>query len=116
MKGLRVIDGGGIRVVCVIIDVTQVQGEQRTATRDIDANKAIAQHRRYAKQALKYRGLTGTIATICREEGPRAVYNGLAPGLHRQLVFASIRIGLYDDVKRIYSAAFKGIHRSLCDK
>jgi len=63
---------------------------------------------RGVKQALKYRGMTGTIATMCREEGPRSLYSGLAPGLHRQLVFASIRIGLYDDVKRIYAETLTG--------
>ncbi|KAI0240531.1 Mitochondrial uncoupling protein 2 [Lamellibrachia satsuma] len=88
----------------------QLQGEQRGATTtELGAKpdpRDTAQLRR-GVNAMKYRGLTGTIATMCREEGPRSLYNGLAPGLHRQLVFASIRIGLYDDVKRIYADAFK---------
>ena len=37
-----------------------------------------------------------------REEGARALYNGLVPGLQRQMCFASVRIGLYDAVKDVY--------------
>lgn len=89
----------------------QLQGEQRTTTTGLGAtvdSGDSALLKRGVKQALKYRGMSGTIATMCREEGPRSLYRGLAPGLHRQLVFASIRIGLYDDVKRIYAEAFTG--------
>jgi len=32
------------------------------------------------------------------KEGPRAFFKGLVPGLHRQIVFTSTRIGLYDPV------------------
>jgi len=31
-------------------------------------------------------------------EGYRSFFKGLTPGIHRQLVFASVRIGLYDPV------------------
>lgn len=44
----------------------------------------------------------GTMMTMSKEEGPRALYKGLVPGLHRQMAFASIRIGLYDSVKSFY--------------
>lgn len=50
----------------------------------------------------QYRGLFGTISTIVRQEGPRALYNGLSAGLQRQMVFASVRLGMYDSVKSIY--------------
>ena len=33
------------------------------------------------------------------KDGMRAFFKGLAPGLHRQLVFATIRIGLYEPVR-----------------
>lgn len=56
---------------------------------------------------LKYRGVFGTVATICREEGVRGCYSGLAAGLQRQMAFASIRIGLYDAVKQTYLDLFK---------
>lgn len=52
--------------------------------------------------ASKYRGLFDTIRTITRQEGPRALYNGLSAGLQRQMCFASVRLGLYENVKSIY--------------
>lgn len=55
---------------------------------------------------LKYRGVVGTLMTVAREEGVRAWYQGLIPGLQRQVCFASIRIGLYDVVKSKYSQLF----------
>ena len=58
--------------------------------------------------APKYRGLLNTVGTISREEGVRALYNGLVPGLQRQMAFASVRIGLYDAVKAGYGNMLKG--------
>nr|XP_045002160.1 mitochondrial uncoupling protein 3 isoform X2 [Jaculus jaculus] len=56
-----------------------------------------------AAQSVQYRGLLGTLVTMVRTEGPRSPYNGLVAGLHRQMSFASIRIGLYDSVKQFYT-------------
>lgn len=58
--------------------------------------------------SAKYNGLFGTLRTICKTEGPRSLYNGLVPGLQRQMAFASIRIGLYDTVKQGYVDLFNG--------
>lgn len=63
----------------------QIQGEQK------------------AVEGIRYRGVFGTISTMIRTEGPRSLYNGLVAGLQRQLCFASIRIGLYDNVKDFYT-------------
>ena len=49
----------------------------------------------------KYRGLLGTCATVAREEGISALYKGLEPGLHRQVINGGLRIGLYDPVKQL---------------
>ena len=57
--------------------------------------------------APKYRGMLSTIATIAREEGPRALYNGLSPGLQRQVAFCTVRIGFYDSVKQTYIGFFQ---------
>ncbi|XP_053176793.1 mitochondrial uncoupling protein 2-like isoform X2 [Scomber japonicus] len=54
-------------------------------------------------QRAKYRGVFGTIYTMVRTEGPRSLYSGLVAGLQRQMSFASVRIGLYDTMKQIYS-------------
>lgn len=50
----------------------------------------------------RYTGMFGTLGTIVRQEGVRGMYAGLGAGLQRQLVFATIRIGLYEDVKNFY--------------
>ncbi|XP_047609517.1 mitochondrial uncoupling protein 3 isoform X2 [Phacochoerus africanus] len=56
-----------------------------------------------AARSAQYRGVLGTILTMVRNEGPRSPYNGLVAGLQRQMSFASIRIGLYDSVKQLYT-------------
>jgi len=52
--------------------------------------------------AKKYRNMFHGIAVIAREEGPTALWKGLVPGLLRQMVFASLRIGLYQPVREFY--------------
>ncbi|KAM4589837.1 dicarboxylate carrier UCP2-like isoform 2-T2 [Fundulus diaphanus] len=54
-------------------------------------------------QKAKFRGVFGTIIPIVRNEGPRNLYNGLLAGLHRQMCFSSVRIGLYDTMKQLYA-------------
>ncbi|XP_027722762.1 mitochondrial brown fat uncoupling protein 1 [Vombatus ursinus] len=54
-------------------------------------------------EAVKYKGVLGTILTLVKTEGPRSLYSGLHAGLQRQMSFASIRIGLYDAAKQFYN-------------
>lgn len=54
-----------------------------------------------------YNGLVGTIKTIVKQEGAKALYNGLSAGLQRQLCFASVRLGCYDGVKTFYQRLIK---------
>ncbi|XP_070826537.1 dicarboxylate carrier UCP2-like [Chaetodon trifascialis] len=54
-------------------------------------------------QRARYRGVFGTIITMVKTEGPRSLYSGLVAGLHRQMSFASVRIGLYDSMKQFYT-------------
>ncbi|KAJ7426082.1 hypothetical protein WISP_19115 [Willisornis vidua] len=56
-----------------------------------------------AISSMEYRGVLGTLSTMVRTEGPRSLYCGLVAGLQRQMSFASIRIGLYDSVKQLYT-------------
>lgn len=51
---------------------------------------------------VQYRGLIGTLTTITKQEGFKALYNGLSAGLQRQMCFASVRLGLYDSTKAMY--------------
>lgn len=66
---------------------------------------AVAGHAVFSRAATAAapKGLVGMMASITRTEGVRALYSGLAPGLQRQMCFASVRIGLYDVVKQGYS-------------
>ena len=48
--------------------------------------------------AIKYKNTLNCITTVAKEEGPLALWKGLSPGIQRQMVFASLRIGLYDPV------------------
>ncbi|XP_028320149.1 mitochondrial uncoupling protein 2-like [Gouania willdenowi] len=66
----------------------QVQGESGLSSRS---------------QGVKYRGVFGTICTIVKTEGPRGLYSGLVAGLHRQMCFASVRVGMYDTMKDFYA-------------
>ncbi|KAI2805820.1 mitochondrial carrier [Blomia tropicalis] len=52
---------------------------------------------------IVYRGLFGTIFGMIKHEGFTSLYGGISPGLQRQCLFASIRIGLYDPVKEFYT-------------
>ncbi|XP_051464737.1 mitochondrial uncoupling protein 3-like [Apus apus] len=56
-----------------------------------------------SSSTLEYRGVVGTLSTMVRTEGPGSLYRGLVAGLQRQMSFASIRIGLYDSVKQLYT-------------
>jgi solute carrier family 25 uncoupling protein 8/9 len=47
----------------------------------------------------RYSGFLGTMSKVAAEEGPLALFNGLIPGLQRQVVFAGLRIGLYVPVR-----------------
>jgi solute carrier family 25 uncoupling protein 8/9 len=56
---------------------------------------AVAAPPAAAQQRL---GMISVMKVIAREEGAAALYKGLWPAVHRQLVFASLRIGLYKQV------------------
>lgn len=48
----------------------------------------------------RYSGVVGTISAISKQEGVKALYNGIIPGLQRQMAFSAIRIGAYERVKK----------------
>ncbi|XP_071496472.1 dicarboxylate carrier UCP2-like isoform X1 [Diadema antillarum] len=78
----------------------QIQGESTGSSQKANSKRPKSAN-------FRYRGVFGTIWTIVRQEGPRGLYNGLVPGLQRQMCFASVRIGLYDSVKAFYAGAQK---------
>ncbi|XP_040901592.1 mitochondrial uncoupling protein 2-like [Toxotes jaculatrix] len=60
-------------------------------------------------QSTRYRGVFGTLFTMVKTEGPRSLYSGLVAGLQRQMSFASVRIGLYDTTKQVYSRGSENV-------
>jgi solute carrier family 25 (mitochondrial uncoupling protein), member 8/9 len=89
----------------------QIQGEGQVrvplVAATTNASSQISVLANNTAMSQRYRGLVGTIATISKEEGFRALFNGLSAGLQRQMCFASIRLGLYDSVKLFYSSILK---------
>ncbi|CAL8088124.1 unnamed protein product [Orchesella dallaii] len=88
----------------------QLQGEVKVPLATVSAamttsGESFVLHKGAAE--LHYRGIVGTIGTICREEGFRSLYNGLNAGLQRQMCFASIRLGMYEPVKVRYQRLLK---------
>ena len=50
---------------------------------------------------LRYRGMLHAFYRISKEEGVRALFNGVAPALLRQATYGTIKIGLYHSIKRL---------------
>ncbi|XP_060900094.1 kidney mitochondrial carrier protein 1 isoform X1 [Labrus mixtus] len=50
---------------------------------------------------IRYRGMLHAIGRICREEGLRALYSGIAPAILRQASYGTIKIGTYQSLKRL---------------
>lgn len=90
----------------------QIQGEGQQLRIPLNTTTAgfvtaQAQAGTAATHSIQYRGLVGTLTTISRQEGARALYNGLSAGLQRQMCFASVRLGMYDSVKMLYQKILK---------
>jgi solute carrier family 25 uncoupling protein 8/9 len=47
-------------------------------------------------------GMLGTMRAVAAEEGIGALWKGITPGIHRQVLFGGLRIGLYEPVKTFY--------------
>jgi len=85
-------------VVTLPIDTAKVrlQLQQRSA----------AGQAQTAQTAAPRVGMLGMVAKIGKEEGILALYKGFWPALHRQLVFASLRVGLYGQVRHARSLSW----------
>lgn len=54
-----------------------------------------------AKQKeIRYRGMLHAFVRIAREDGIKALYNGVAPALLRQATYGSLKLGFYHALKR----------------
>ena len=68
------------------------------ATLPIDTAKVRLQLHKKSTGSGSNLGMVGMVLRIAKEEGPLALYKGFWPAIHRQLVFASLRVGLYGQV------------------
>lgn len=76
----------------------QIQGE----------TQALIQNGTISVLRTQQHGLSSTIINMVRSEGGRSLYKGLSAGLQRQMCFASVRIGFYDNFKHFYTQLFSG--------
>ncbi|NWQ75277.1 KMCP1 protein, partial [Columbina picui] len=51
---------------------------------------------------IRYRGMLHALVRICREEGLKALYSGIAPAMLRQASYGTIKIGTYQSLKRMF--------------
>ena len=52
----------------------------------------------------QFNGLFGTLIHLAKTEGVKSLWGGIVPGLQRQMIFASLRVGFYDNVKEAYAS------------
>ncbi|XP_031549444.1 kidney mitochondrial carrier protein 1-like [Actinia tenebrosa] len=50
--------------------------------------------------SIRYRGMLHAFLRITKDEGFRALFNGVAPALLRQATYGSLKLGIYHSVKR----------------
>jgi len=55
-----------------------------------------------SSESVSIKALVNAVKTL-RKEGGGSFFKGLIPGFHRQILFASVRIGLYDPVLITYN-------------
>ncbi|XP_009070571.1 PREDICTED: kidney mitochondrial carrier protein 1 [Acanthisitta chloris] len=51
---------------------------------------------------IRYRGMLHALVRICREEGLKALYSGIAPAMLRQASYGTIKIGTYQSLKGMF--------------
>ncbi|NWI53953.1 KMCP1 protein, partial [Calyptomena viridis] len=51
---------------------------------------------------IRYRGMVHALVRICREEGLKALYSGIAPAMLRQASYGTLKIGTYQSLKRVF--------------
>ncbi|KAL0026040.1 hypothetical protein WJX79_004503 [Trebouxia sp. C0005] len=69
-------------------------------TLPLDTAKVRLQLQNFSHDPVpRYRGPLQTVGRIMKDEGATAPFKGLVPGLHRQLLFTGLRLGLYDAIK-----------------
>lgn len=81
-----------------------------TCTISLDTAKVRLQIQGQNPSLVKapYTGLGNCLRRIVAEEGTMALFKGLGPGLSRQLIFASLRLGMYEPIRNFYYENLEG--------
>jgi solute carrier family 25 uncoupling protein 8/9 len=53
----------------------------------------------------QYNGMIGCMGDVAKAEGVQSLWKGITPGIHRQILFGGLRIGLYEPVKETIQKA-----------
>ncbi|KAJ7401771.1 Brain carrier protein 1 [Pitangus sulphuratus] len=85
---------------------TKVNYRYDAGTFPIDLTKTRLQVQGQVNDAkykeIRYRGMVHALVRICREEGLKALYSGIAPAMLRQASYGTIKIGTYQSLKRTF--------------
>lgn len=79
----------------------------QTATHTIETIKVRMQTSGEQGRVSKgnYTGILSTIKSILSQEGPKALYKGIYAAWGRELIYSSLRLGLYEPFKKLYSSS-----------
>jgi hypothetical protein len=83
----------------------------QTCTHPIETIKARMQISSEAGRANKgnYGGIVSTFKSIMKNEGFGGLYKGIAAAYGRELVYSSLRLGLYEPFKKLWGADGKNV-------
>jgi len=80
-----------------------------TCTISIDTAKVRLQIQGQTPNVAKpYTSMSNCLQRIAAEEGVAALFKGLVPGISRQMVFASLRLGMYEPIRNFYYTKLEG--------
>jgi solute carrier family 25 uncoupling protein 27 len=65
----------------------------------LDITKTRLQLQQQKMKSANYKGMTGTMYAILKEEGIKGLYQGLPPAVLRHLVYTTLRINIYENLR-----------------
>lgn len=79
-----------------------------TVTLPTDVVKVRLQVQSSSSGALRYTGFLDCLLKTAREEGPPALWKGLAPALVRQVSYTSLSLVIYEPIREAYRGLLQG--------
>ncbi|CAE7892599.1 Slc25a34, partial [Symbiodinium microadriaticum] len=68
----------------------------------------VVKVRLQVQQSGKYGGFLDCLLQTARQEGPTALWKGLAPALLRQISYTSLSLVIYEPIREFYVKALHG--------